>query len=165
VADRPGPLCGRRDLGRADGARGAFPFRLVQRCREVVSAETKRHDGAVLPRALAGAATAWSVVYLVVYLWVIDAQEGEIVWWYVVLIVLAALSFARAALGASARSALTVGLVISALAMLVGLLSLGALLTPTVVAAAIALVVTRPSANAPAATDQPRPSQQRGVSH
>jgi hypothetical protein len=129
------------------------------------SAETKRHDGAVLPRVLAGVATVWSVVYLVVYLWVIEAQEGEIVWWYVVLIVLAALSFALAALGASARPALTVGLVISALAMLVGLLSLGALLTPTVVAAEIALVVTRPSANAPAATDQPRPSQQRGVSH
>jgi cytochrome bd-type quinol oxidase subunit 2 len=131
----------------------------------VVSAEAKRHDCAVLRRVLAGAATAWSVAYLVVYLWVIDAQEGEIVWWYVVLIVLAALSFALAALGASARAALTVGLVISALAMLVGLLSLGALLTPTVVAAAIALVVTRPSANAPAATDQPGPSQQRGISH
>ena len=44
----------------------------------VVSAETKRQDGAALLRVLAGAATAWSVVYLVVYLWVIDPQEGEI---------------------------------------------------------------------------------------
>jgi hypothetical protein len=79
----------------------------------------------------------------------------------VVLIVLAALSSALAALGAWARAALTVGLV---LAVLVGMLSLGALLAPTVVAAAIALVVTRPSADASAATDEPRPSQQRGVS-
>jgi hypothetical protein len=55
--------------------------------------------------------------------------------------VFAALSFAVA--GNWARAALTVGLVISALAMLVALLSLGALLAPTVVAAAIALVVTR----------------------
>jgi hypothetical protein len=131
--------------------------------QSVVSAEAKRHDGAVLRRVLAGAATAWSVVYLVVYLWVIDAQEGAIVWWYVVLIDLAALSFALAALDTWARPALTVGLVTSALAMLVGLLSLGALLAPTVVAALIALVLTRPGANAPAAADEPQPSQQRGV--
>ncbi len=90
----------------------------------------------MLQRVLAGAATAWSTVYLVVYLWVIDAQQGEIVWWYVVLIVLAVLSFALAALGAWARAALTVGLVMSALAMLVGIVSPGALLAPTVAAAA-----------------------------
>jgi hypothetical protein len=103
------------------------------------------------------------VVYLVVYLWVVDAQEGAIAWWYVVLIVLAALSFALAALDTWARPALTVGLVMSALAMLVGLLSLGALLAPTVVAALIALVLTRPGAKAPAAADEPQPRQQRGV--
>jgi hypothetical protein len=114
----------------------------------------------VLPRIFAGVAAAWSLVYLVVYLWVIDAQDGEIVWWYVGLIVLAGLSLTLAALGAWARAALTVGLVISVLAMLVGMLSLGALLAPTVVAAAIALVVTRLGANAPPATDEPRPSQQ-----
>jgi hypothetical protein len=90
------------------------------------SAETKWNDGAVLRRFLVAAATAWGVVYLVVYLWVIDAQEGAIGGWYVVLIVLAALSFALAALDRWARPALTVGLVTSALAMLVGLLSLGA---------------------------------------
>jgi hypothetical protein len=116
----------------------------------------------VLRPVFAAAATAWSVVYVVVYLWVIDAQEGAIAWCYVVLIVLAALSFALAALGIWARAALTVGLVTSALAMLVGLLSLGALLAPTVVAALIPLVVTRPGAIAPAAADEPQPSQQRG---
>jgi hypothetical protein len=117
----------------------------------------------VLPRVLATASTAWSVVYLVAYLWVIDAQDGAVAWWYVGLMVFAALSFAAAALGTWARAALTVGLVISALAMLVALLSLGALLAPTVVAAAIALVVTRPGAHTRAATDEPQPSQQRGV--
>lgn len=118
----------------------------------------------MLPRVLAAAATAWSVVYLVAYLWLIDAQDGATAWWYVVLMVLAALSFAAAALGIWARAALTVGLVISALAMLVALLSLGVLLSPTVVAAAIAPVVTRPGAHAHAATEEPQPSQQRGVS-
>jgi cytochrome bd-type quinol oxidase subunit 2 len=115
----------------------------------LVRAETKGHDGAVLPRVLAAAASALSVVYLGAYLWVIDAQDGAVAWWYVVLMVLAALSFALAALDTWARAALTVGLVTSALAMLVALLSLGALLAPAIVAAAIALVVTRPGANAP----------------
>ena len=115
----------------------------------------------MLPRVLAAAATAWSVVYLVAYLWVIDAQDGAVAWWYVVLMVFAALSFAVA--GTWARAALSVGLVISALAMLVALLSLGALLAPTVVAAAIAPVVTRPGAHTRAATEEPQPSQQRGV--
>jgi hypothetical protein len=130
----------------------------------LVRAETKGHDSAVLPRVFAAAASAWSVVYLGAYLWVIDAQDGAVAWWYVVLMVLAALSFALAALDTWARAALTVGLVTSALAILVALLSLGALLAPAVVAAAIALVVTRPGANAPAAADEPQPSQQRGVS-
>jgi hypothetical protein len=75
--------------------------------------------------------------------------------------VFAALGFAVA--GTWARAALTVGLVISALAMLVALLSLGALLAPTVVAAAIALVVTRLGAHTRAATEEPQPSQERGV--
>jgi hypothetical protein len=65
----------------------------------------------VLRRFLAAAATAWSVVYLVVCLWAIGAQEGAIAWWYVVLIVLAALSFALAAVDTWARPALTIGLV------------------------------------------------------
>jgi hypothetical protein len=75
----------------------------------------------------------------------------------------AALSFAVAALGISARAALTVRLVTSALAMLVALLSIGALLAPSVVAAAIALVITRPGAHTRAATEEPQPSQQRAV--
>jgi hypothetical protein len=126
----------------------------------LVAAESKGDDGAVLPGVLAAAATAWSMVYLVAYLWLIDAQDGAIAWWYVVLMVFAALSFAAAALGFWARAALSVALVISAVAMLVALLSLGVLLAPSVVAAAIALVVTRPGAHAHAATDEPQPSQQ-----
>jgi hypothetical protein len=102
-----------------------------------------------------------SVVFLIAYLWVIDAQDGAIAWWYVVLMVFAALSVVVA--GTWARAALTVGLVISALAMLVALSSLSALLAPTVVAAAIALVVTRPGAHTRAATEEPQPSQERGV--
>jgi hypothetical protein len=80
----------------------------------------------VLRRFLVAAATAWGVVYLVVYLWRHRRPGGCDRGVYVVLIVLAALSFALAALDRWARPALTVGLDTSALAMLVGLLSLGA---------------------------------------
>ena len=118
----------------------------------------------MLPRVVAWAATAWTVAYLVAYLWVIEAQDGAVAWWYVVLMVFTTLSFAFAALGIWARAALTVGLITSAFASLIALLSLGALLAPTVVAAAVALVVTRPRANAPAAADETQPSQPRGVS-
>jgi hypothetical protein len=76
---------------------------------------------------LHGARSTW-----VAYLWVIDAKDGAIAWWYVVLMVLAVLSLALAALCIWARAALTVGLVTSALAVLVALLSLGALLAPAV---------------------------------
>jgi hypothetical protein len=67
-----------------------------------------------------------------------------------------------AAFSTWARAALTVGLVISALAMLVALSSLGALLAPTVVAAAIALLLYA-RVHTRAATEEPQPSQQRGV--
>ena len=87
------------------------------------------------------------MVYLVAYLWLIDAQDGAPAWWYVVLMVLAALSFAAAAPGTWAHTGLTVGLVISAPRDAGRLLSLGALLAPSVVAVALALVVTRPGAH------------------
>ena len=76
--------------------------------------------------------------------------------------VFAALSFAVA--GTWARAAPTVGLVISALAMLVALLSLGTLLAPTVVAAAIAPVVTRLGAHTHVRQrEELQQSQERGV--
>jgi hypothetical protein len=99
----------------------------------------------VLPRVLAGAAALSVVVYLVAYLLVIDVQAGAIAWWYVVLVAFAALSFALAAFGTWVRASLAAGLITSALAMLLALLSLGALLVPTVAAAAVALVITRPA--------------------
>jgi hypothetical protein len=120
------------------------------------------HDGEVQPRVLAGAAAAWSVVYLLAYLWAIDTEEGAIAWWYVALVLIAAVCFTTAALGSSVRVTLTMGLVISAIAMLTALASLGALLAPTVIAAAIALAVTRKVSDAPSqrAVDDRR----RGVS-
>ena len=69
----------------------------------------------------------------------------------------AALSFAAAARGTWAHAGLTVGLVLLAPDMLVALLNLGALLAPRVVAAEMALVVTRPGAPPHAATDEPAP--------
>jgi cytochrome bd-type quinol oxidase subunit 2 len=98
----------------------------------------------VLPRVLAAAAGAWTLGYLVFYLWLIRSQDGAVAWWYVALLAVVVLSLAVAAvaaLGAWQRPALTVGFTTSTLAMFVGLLSIGVLLAPTVVATAIALVV------------------------
>jgi hypothetical protein len=76
--------------------------------------------------------------------------------------VFAALSFAVA--GTWARAALTVGLVISALAMLVApVLSLGALLAPTVVAARHRTRGYTPGRTTRAATEEPQPSRERRV--
>jgi hypothetical protein len=52
------------------------------------------HESLLRPRP------AWSVVYLVAYLWLIDAQDGEIAWWHVVLMVFSQL---RAFIGAILR--------------------------------------------------------------
>jgi cytochrome bd-type quinol oxidase subunit 2 len=84
------------------------------------------------------------VAYLVFYLWLIHTQGGTVAWWYVTLLAVAALGLAAAAIAALSawqRPALTVGFAASVLALAVGLLSIGALLAPTVVASAIALVV------------------------
>jgi hypothetical protein len=129
----------------------------------MVPAEATGHDCGVLPRVLAAAAAAWSLGYLAFYLWVIHTQDGSVAWWYVALLVLAAVSLAAAALGGWTRLVLTVGFATSALAMLVGLLSIGALLAPTVIATAVALVVRGRRAAAAAISDGPQPSRRRRV--
>jgi hypothetical protein len=118
----------------------------------------------VLPRVLAGAATAWTVACLVAYLWVIEAQDGAVAWWYVVLMVFTALSLAFAALGIWARAALTVGLITSAFALPIALLSLGALLAPDCRCGRSRARRYSPTRKRTSAADQTQPSQQRGVS-
>jgi hypothetical protein len=113
---------------------------------------------------LAAAATVLSALYMVAYLWAIEAQNGAVVWWYLAVVLLATLSCASAAAGILARAALAVGLITSALSTVVALLSLGILLAPTVAATAIALVLLiSTDANQRAATDRPRPSPPRMV--
>jgi cytochrome bd-type quinol oxidase subunit 2 len=103
--------------------------------------------------------------YLAFYLWVILSQGGAAVWWYVVLLAVATLGLAVAAipaLGAWQRPALTVGFAASTLAMFVGLMSVGILLAPTVVATVIALVVRgRREARSQAASRDARKSAPR----
>ena len=119
----------------------------------------------MLPRVLTAVAAAWSLLYLVAYLWVINSQNGAVAWWYVALLVLTALSLGAAAVEAFSvwqRPALTVGFSTSTLAMFVGLLSIGVLLAPTVVTTAIALVVRgREQARSQAASRDGRKSVPR----
>jgi cytochrome bd-type quinol oxidase subunit 2 len=122
------------------------------------------HDGGVLPRVLAAAAAAWSVLYLGAYLWLITSQGGAVAWWYVALLVVATLSLAVAAIAAFSawqRAALTVGFAASALAMFVALLSIGVLLAPAVVATAVALIVRGRRQARQQATSQVRTSAPR----
>ncbi len=99
----------------------------------------------MLPRILAGIASAAALLYLGLYAWVIAQQQGSIAWWYVALILLAALSLAAAAVRNASRSALIVGLAASVIGLVVALLSIGILLGPTVIASAVALASARPS--------------------
>ena len=70
---------------------------------------------------LAAAATVCSALYLVAYLWVIDAQNGAVAWVVPRCGFLATLSCASAAAGILARAVLAVGLITSALSTVVAL--------------------------------------------
>lgn len=83
----------------------------------------------------------WSVGYLAAYLRITAAQDGAAAEWYVGLVIVAASSCGSAALGWWPRAALTLGLVASTVAALVGALTIGALLVPAPVASAIALLL------------------------
>jgi len=98
--------------------------------------------GLVAPRVLARLATLWSALYLLVYVRAIAAQGGTIAWWYVALVVLVVLTLGVAGAGLVVRAALPIGLALAVVSMMLGLLSVGVLLAPAVVAAALALVLT-----------------------
>lgn len=95
----------------------------------------------MLPKVLAAGAMLWCIGYLAVYLRITAAQDGSAASWYVLLVVVSASSSGSAALGWWPRAALTIGLVTSTVAALVGALSVGTLLIPAAAACAIALLL------------------------
>jgi hypothetical protein len=94
----------------------------------------------VRSRYLAIAAAVWAAGYAGVYVVVVSNQGNSPAWWYVALLAAGAGSLAVAAAGRWPRPALFFGAACLALAALAGILSIGMLLIPALVAATIAAV-------------------------
>ena len=106
-------------------------------------------------RFLAIGAAVWSAANAVIYLLVISAQGNSPAWWYPAVLGTAALLFALAAGRLWPVPLLITGAVLLTGAALVGVLSIGLLLVPGVLAAVAALGPTRrPEGEQPQA---PRP--------
>ena len=91
-------------------------------------------------RVLAGVAAAWLLLYLVVYVWVIRGEQGDTARWYVGLVLLAASAALVATAGVVPLATTTTALILTALATLVALLSIGLLLVPALVVLTVALL-------------------------
>jgi hypothetical protein len=92
----------------------------------------------MLSRLLALGAAVWTAGNAVLYLAVVHSQGGSPAWWYLALLGTAAAALAWCAVtGRAAVLSLCAAAVLGALALL-GLLSVGLLLVPAVLAAAIA---------------------------
>jgi hypothetical protein len=83
-------------------------------------------------------AAVWTAGYGGVYLAVIGAQGNAPAWWYVALLAIAAGSLVVASAGRRPRPILIVAAGLLAVAVVAGVLSIGMLLVPAVVAAAVA---------------------------
>ena len=91
-------------------------------------------------RVLAGAAAGWVSLHLLLYVWIIRTQGGDVAGWYLVLAILASLACLAASAGLAPAATTTTALVLTALATFAGLLSIGLLLVPADVALAAAVV-------------------------
>ena len=96
----------------------------------------------VRSRYLAIGAAVWAAGYAGLYVVVISEQGNSPAWWYVALLAAGAGSLAVAATRRWPRPALLFGAACMALAALAGVLSIGMLLVPAVVAAAVAAAGT-----------------------
>jgi hypothetical protein len=93
-------------------------------------------------RYLAIGAAVWAAGYGAVYAAVVTGQGNSPAWWYLAVLAAGAGSLAVAATRRWPRPALIFGAACLALAALAGVLSIGMLLVPAVVAAAIAAAGT-----------------------
>ena len=94
--------------------------------------------GNMWARWLALAATAWTGGYATVYLILVHHDGNSPVWWYVGLLAVGMVPLIATAAGWLSRPALIASAVALAFAALLGLLSIGLLLLPSVVTAIVA---------------------------
>lgn len=93
-------------------------------------------------RYLAIGAAVWAAGYAGLYVVVVSKQDNSPAWWYLALLAAGAGSVAVAVIRRWPRPTLIFGAACIALAALVGVLSIGMLLVPAVVAAAVAAAGT-----------------------
>lgn len=89
-------------------------------------------------RWLAIGAAVWTAGYAGFYFLIVGGQGDPPAWWYVALLAMGAGSLAFAAAGLRHRPTMIFGATCLALAALAGALSIGMVLVPAVVAAAVA---------------------------
>jgi hypothetical protein len=94
-------------------------------------------------RYLVLGAAVWAAGYTGIYIVIVRGQGNSPAWWYVALLATGTGALALAAAKRRPRPPLILGTVCLALAALAGLVSIGLLLVPGVVAATVA--ATRPS--------------------
>jgi hypothetical protein len=97
---------------------------------------------------LALAATAWTGGYATVYLILVHHDGNSPAWWYVGLLAVSMVPLIARAAGWLSRPALIASAVALALAVLLGLLSIGLLLLPSVVTAIVAASMMKPTTRA-----------------
>jgi hypothetical protein len=83
-------------------------------------------------RWLALAATTWTGAYVVAYLVLVRHDGNSPAWWYVVLLAISVVPLIAAVAGRLSRPGLFASAVVQALAALLGLLSIGVFLLPSV---------------------------------
>jgi cytochrome bd-type quinol oxidase subunit 2 len=103
------------------------------------------HDDLVRARASAIVAAVWALGYVLVYVTVVRNQGNDLAWWYVGLVWLASLLASSVVFVRSARPTLLAALVVYACCMVLAALTIGALLLPSVLATALALVWAGPA--------------------
>ena len=113
-------------------------------------------------RILAIGAAVWTAASAGIYLLVSSAQDNSPAWWYLAVLGTSALLFALAACRLWPVPLLIVGAVLLTSAALVGVLSIGLLLVPGVLAAVAALGPTRRPPTGRARPTRPRAGMPAG---
>lgn len=95
-------------------------------------------------RYLAGVAAGWALVYTCGYVALIHRQEDStVVWWYVALIAGGAVALSGVAVGRWGRQGLVLGLAVLVVGTLLGAMTIGVFLIPAVLAAVVAIALSR----------------------
>lgn len=97
-------------------------------------------------RWLALAATIWTGAYIAVYLTTVRHDGNPPAWWYVGLVAVGVLPLIAVVAGWLSRPALVASAVVLTFATLLGLLSVGIFLLPSVICVIVAALLPKPRA-------------------